>query len=714
MEDEENKFILMNYRPLFCMFIGMIFGELLIFLIFLHNKQFLFIYLFTIISILGLISALIFKFLKTSPLKTVSKFIFTISIGIVLALSFTTIKFNKISEYPITNGNYQISGKICEVSKYDTSYVLILDNINISGNNYDFKVKVNLQTSYLQDNIIDVGYQITYIGVLSEIKLFDNSKLNNDVTDNIKYSSILKEILQISYGDKDFSIKIKENISNKLNANMPKEYANLSYSLLFGDKSELDSDLYSIFQKCGVAHILAVSGLHISLIVSILIFILKKLKCNKILNLVIVSLFLFIFALLCGFTASVCRASIMSITYLLVDIFGHRKDMLSTFSLAGIIILLVSPFECFTIGFQLSFSCVIGIILLAKPLEKLFNFIKLPNFIKSCLIITISSSIATLPIVANVFNVFYPISIISNLIVLPLFTITFSFLFVFTLLNLIFPFGFLYFIVTHFYNIIITICGLFSLVGGIKLKQFSLFAEIMYFICLLTISQFINLNRNTKIAVCSCIIIIISLTFVVSSSNKKYNDNLLFCNSVSNFNIITTENNSIYILNCGSNGNDYEYYNIKNTLNYRNICKIDGIIITAFDTKSQNNLISLINDFKVNKIIFDEDIEDDLILYYKMNTNLNIEIENFENEYQLDLNVKLSTISCNNIKFATKIDVNNKTNIIINKDLTNNRINTINSIDYDKLIANEIYSHKLNNVFKNTVNNNNYVVKIGI
>ena len=714
MEEKKKKYILINYRPLFCVFLGVILGSLLIYLRFVNNKPYIFFIVLGVTITILIASFFVFKFCKISSLKTISKFIFTIFIGLTISVIFTNISFSSISEYPVGKGIHQVSGKIEEVKSYDSGKTLVINNVVIDEDNQNFKIKLSLNNNVLKKYEIDLGYYISFNGNLTALKLFNANKVNSDLIENIKYSASVKQIIKVQCGEKSLTDKFKENVSNKLTANMPTDMANLSYSLLFGEKNVLDGDIYSLFQESGVAHILAVSGLHVSLVTALLIFLLKKIRCNRILNVIIVSGFLLFYAMLCGFTASVCRASIMSLTYLIIDLCGHRRDMLSTFSLAGIIILLISPLQVFTLGFQLSFSCVMGIVLLSRQFLKLFNKTKMPEFLKGSLAITLSSSIATLPIVANVFQKYYPITIISNLIVLPLFSIAFACLFIFTVVNLILPFGFLFKIVEHLFNIIISLCGVFSLTGAIRLDRFSLLSSILYYITLFIASQFINFKLLTKLIVCCLLLTIIGSSFIINNFNKKYDESLLFCNGVENFNILTTEDNLVYIINIGSNGSDYEYNYIKTTLTYRKISKIDGVIITAFDTKSQNNLISLISDYDVKSIIFDSSIDDDLVSYYRTNTNKNVNIVNFETEYQLGKFVTLSTLSYNNIKFATIISVNNKKNLIINKDLTENRVNVVNNTSYDRIVVNETYSQVFKNVFVNNTNNDNYLIKLSV
>ena len=128
-------------------------------------------------------------------------------------------------------------------------------------------------------------------------------------------------------------------------------------AMLFGDKSQLDDDVYESFQKNGTAHILAVSGLHIGMIYSLLVLIIggrRKIKTN-----VMTGLMLILYAALAGFSPSVVRAVMMIILHIIARLSHRRYDIVSAASFTAGAMLIWNPYQLFSAGFQMSFLAVL-------------------------------------------------------------------------------------------------------------------------------------------------------------------------------------------------------------------------------------------------------------------------------------------------------------------------------------------------------------------
>lgn len=140
--------------------------------------------------------------------------------------------------------------------------------------------------------------------------------------------------------------------------------AALPMALLLGIRDELPDEEQNAFSNAGVAHILAVSGLHVSLLAGALILLCKKIHLSPKCILFSVSAFLFLYCALLGFTAPVVRASVLTFLLLLSPLAKRRTDPLTSLSAAFILLLVIRPTDLFTMGFVLSFSAVLGIILI--------------------------------------------------------------------------------------------------------------------------------------------------------------------------------------------------------------------------------------------------------------------------------------------------------------------------------------------------------------
>ncbi len=194
--------------------------------------------------------------------------------------------------------------------------------------------------------------------------------------------------------------KIKEKIQNE-------EISSILIALLLGDTSYIPEDIIENFRNIGIAHILAISGMHIAYLISISSFIATKLFGRR--KAYIFTIFILIlYTFITGFSPSIMRAVIMGIIMLLSKIFYTRNDALTNIGISALIILINNPYCILDVGFQLSFGGTLGIVLF-------YNIIRNKKF-KQILIILIAQ-LLILPISIYHFNTFSPYFILTNLII---------------------------------------------------------------------------------------------------------------------------------------------------------------------------------------------------------------------------------------------------------------------------------------------------------
>lgn len=149
------------------------------------------------------------------------------------------------------------------------------------------------------------------------------------------------------------------------------EQSALPAALLLGNRTELPEETQASFANAGISHLLAVSGLHVSLLAAALMLLLKPFHLSPKVRMIVVTSFLVFYCAVVGFSASVVRASILTFIMLLSAVMKRRSDPLTNLSIAFIVILLIRPLDLFTYGFILSFSAVLGIILFGDLLKTL-------------------------------------------------------------------------------------------------------------------------------------------------------------------------------------------------------------------------------------------------------------------------------------------------------------------------------------------------------
>lgn len=191
-------------------------------------------------------------------------------------------------------------------------------------------------------------------------------------------------------------------------------------AMLLGEKYLLSEEIKDLYQQNGISHILAISGLHVSLIGMFIFRLLKKLRVPLIAATLITIFTIYSYGVLTNFSVSTNRAVVMMILLLLAAPFGKSYDMLSAMSLSALLILLQNPLQIFSAGFLLSYSAVFGITVILPGLKLVFPS---EHLIVKGLLVSISAQIATTPVILWFYYQYPTYSVLNNLIILPFVTI---------------------------------------------------------------------------------------------------------------------------------------------------------------------------------------------------------------------------------------------------------------------------------------------------
>ncbi len=328
--------------------------------------------------------------------------------------------------------NVYISGRVCSVDGNFLTLEKVTANTNRVGG-------VSLRVQGEASSEFQVGDFVMYEGSLEHIKMFTLGSFNSfSYRREVAYNSTVNaEDLNLVSGSKTFDEKAREQIKNVLYKNMSSESADLAYAVLTGEKSEIDDEVLTEFSGAGIVHLLTVSGLHISFLIAVISFVLKKLKVNKFINFILIFCISLIYTAICGFAPSVVRAMIMGIVLSLAGLFSKQYDLLNSISVAGLITLFIFPLFALDSGFLMSYGCAFGIGFLYSPLKKLLCKV-LPDKVASPIAVSISAEIGVLPFAAAFFGTFNFLSVFANFIAVPFFSVLFTLLIIFTILTMLF------------------------------------------------------------------------------------------------------------------------------------------------------------------------------------------------------------------------------------------------------------------------------------
>jgi competence protein ComEC len=299
-----------------------------------------------------------------------------------------------------------------------------------SGDRIRFFAKIRLPRNFNNPGRFDYKRYLALKGIMVIASLSDEA-------------SIIKVKQSSQHIPSALLARYRSTIENFLSRHLPPPERAIARALILGEKGDIPEDVRRLFAATGVAHILAISGLHIGIIAFVSFWLMKNLlKCftwimlatdiSKVAALITI-LPVTAYCFIAGSHIATVRATIMVVTYLISILLDRRNDLWNTLSLAALSILTVSPSSLFDISFQLSFISVIAIISISPPCASFVYrhthdpLTPKPGLWKSAgrritlfLIITTAAMIGTAPIVALYFNRLSPWGLLTNLIIIPL------------------------------------------------------------------------------------------------------------------------------------------------------------------------------------------------------------------------------------------------------------------------------------------------------
>ena len=194
-------------------------------------------------------------------------------------------------------------------------------------------------------------------------------------------------------------------------------------AMALGDKSALTQELKDVYSVTGASHVLALSGLHLGIIYTLLsLFVFRRRW--QVLSQMVIILSVWAFVFLVGMSTSVARSAVMLSIYALLSL-GHRDRMsVNTLAFTAIVMLMVSPMSLFDVGFQMSYMAVLSILLFVPLLESVFTaeYLMLHRVVRwlwGMVAVSLSAQIGTAPLIAYYFGRFSCYFLLTNFIVIP-------------------------------------------------------------------------------------------------------------------------------------------------------------------------------------------------------------------------------------------------------------------------------------------------------
>ena len=416
----------MNKQPLLILLLSFIAGILLQEFLVLDR---LFVCLILIFSGVSLISI----FIKTVFFQKIKYYLlgfFFFSIGL-----FVHFQNSEQPKLPILKEKetivFQLNKKLNSNEKNRKYYVEILEVSDLKQKeNFPFKTVISIPKDAVALDFMHYYKAEVYIHQPEETKndfQFDYKKYL--ARQDVYFQAYLpNDILKTEKNSILFEDKIKQkrlDILNQINHSpLSPRIQEFLKGIILADRTEMDSETVKDFNQTGLVHLLAISGSHMVIIFWIVLSILnqiipfKKRRFSIILSILII----WVFAIFIDFGSSVMRSCLMISCYYIMVLLQRKSDLLHSLALSAFILLIFDSNQLFDVGFQLSYVAVLGIWWLTNPIKNLFRKprFKAEKVFYEISAMTFAAQIATLPLAIYYFHQFSFVSIIANLLIIPL------------------------------------------------------------------------------------------------------------------------------------------------------------------------------------------------------------------------------------------------------------------------------------------------------
>lgn len=594
--------------------------------------------------------------------------LFILILSMLIGMSIASYKLNRsvlIKNIEIPINARGVIEKIVSQDENQNKYILKISSLGIGGNQRPINEKTMLKI--IGSSNIELGDKIEFQGIFKTPMTNTNPKLYNYRENLISkdiYTSInikANEILELDKSSRSFKYKMRSSFRSKVESTfdkyLDKDNSDLLKGIVLGDYNYLDEEYLKTYRDIGLAHILAVSGLHIGIIAGAIVFFMSRIGLNRKWNTIITISIIWIYAYLIGFPSSILRANIMFSLLFIGFLMAEPYDSINALFLSFLILILSNPLSILSVGFQLSYAATFSILYFTPRIRKAFYYFENNKRYKKNLISTVSALvglyIGILPIQIYYFNEFSPMSIVSNILIAPIisFVLVGSFILlivesIFSPLNIV-----LGFVINTGLNIERLLVGIIYRFNSLNFKIGSpnIFQIFLYYVLIFIIFRVIDFSTFKKNVIKSIYIYLIF--FLIFSLGFEINDNSLEIDFIDvgqgDAALIRTRSGDYLVDTGGEVFGDFDI--CKNiTLPYlekHGIKKLKGVFITHFHLDHCKGIPILAENLHIENIFISYENSESEIYNYILNSKIPLVLLKAGDNFHIDKNTSINIIS---------------------------------------------------------------------
>lgn len=550
-------------------------------------------------------------------------------------------------ELPENNQTESFYGEVYSIEYKNEKYIFYLKNKNDNYKVICYSASSDMNTGFF-NSTNDSSNQISQIKrkktniqigskvmVTGKVRHFERA-VNDGMFDEKQYY----QILGIDYALHNCSFKLCEkpwfpllqwiyNIKWKLEEQLEKgmnlEDAGIMKAMLFGDKKGLDEEVKDLYTRNGIAHIIAISGLHITMWGLAVCKLLRHLKVPLVISNMTAFLFVVFYGYMTGSQASAIRSVIMFALYLLAQLCQRTYDLMTAMGVSAVILLCINPRYVFQCGFLLSFAAIFGIAFLQPLLKQSFlsisltkrmileelNLIKkiqktLIEYAENAILLSVSISLLSIPIQIRFFYTFSPFSAFLNMLIVPFVGMLLFLGMVGVVVHCIFPIiGRLCFLPCHFILLFYKkICILFDPLPFAHpvIRKPSIFKMVIYYVILVILMvilyESIEKGFIRKIKNIICVLLLINICVLCLYLRMDTTLTMLDVGQGDCFVIEEKSGKNILVDGGSSSVKEVGNYRIDPYLKSRGIAVLDYVFLSHIDEDHVNGVRELLDNSK--------------------------------------------------------------------------------------------------------------------
>lgn len=570
---------------------------------FLYGVWLLLIGLFCLIGFVAML------FVQTKPAKITSAVLLGCLIGFLWLWGYDGFYLSTARNYDgetvpltVTASDYS----------YRPSYGSAFDgHLKLEGKTYRVRCYLNTDIPVTPGNQVQGDFQLRY--------MVDSEELTYHQGKGIFLLAYLESEAEITEGSlrlRDYPALWRQKIIDVIALVFPADTAGFAKALLIGDTTDLTYQQDRTFQVSGIRHIVAVSGLHVSILFALIYLLFGK---QRVLNTLFGIPLLLLFAAIAGFSPSIIRACIMQVLILLAMLANKEYDPPTALAFSVLVILGVNPRAITSVSFQLSVGCMIGIFAFSEPLRQyLLSFgnlkekskgksrsAKMIRWITGSVAVSLSAMSVTTPLCAIYFGMVSLVGIIANLLTLPILSVIFYGIMIACGASLIWvPFGkCMGFLVSWLMRYVLWISNLLAKFPLAAVYTDSVYIVFWLIFAYLLLTAFFLLKRKYPAITAVGIVLGLCVCVGLSWLEPMLDDTRVSVIDVGQGqSILVQQGDSHYLVDCGGEHAGITADTVANFLLSQGIFRLDGIILTHYDTDHAGSVLNLMTSVNADRI----------------------------------------------------------------------------------------------------------------